>query len=148
MYNASFGFRKRPLSGFGDKAYPYSMYHAPGQNYYYMDGDFYGLGQEGEEAIVEEGAAPVEVPEEIVPETGPAGWTKAQRRSIALSAIRGGTGLLATGALIYVHRKRDIGWYCTILGSLVFGGLIAGAVSGVTGAIWNAADPIPIEEGA
>ena len=130
------------MGDLGDSGFPYTMYHAPNQNYYYMGEDWYGyeggLGQD--EALVEEGAPEaVPVTEEVVAEDG---GNKAQKRAAALHAIRAGTGILATGGLVYAHRKRGIDWYCSILASLVLGGLVSGAVTGITGAVWNAADPL------
>lgn len=136
MYNASFGLRKRPLAGLGDTGKPYHMYHAAGQNYYYTGGDWYGYDGLGQD-LVEEGAMPpIPAAEEVV------ATKKADKRAMALHAIRGGTALLATGALVYVHRQKDMDWYCSILASLVLGGAIAGAVTGVTGAVWHATDPV------
>jgi hypothetical protein len=138
------------MGDLGDGPYditkPYSIYHAPNQNYYYMGDDWYGYEGLGQDAAMVEEGVPETVPvtEEIVAEDR---GNKTQRRAAALHAIRAGTGLLATGGLIYCHRKREIDWYCSILASLVLGGLVSGAVTGVTGAVWNAADPLPEKGG-
>lgn len=136
MYDASFGLRKRPLAGLGDTGKPYHMYHAPGQNYYYTGGDWYGYDDLGQDLVEEGAVAPVPPAQEGVD------TKKARTRAIALSTIRGGTAVLAISGLLYAHRKKEIDWYCSTLASLVLGGMISGAVSGITAAVWNAADPV------
>jgi hypothetical protein len=135
------------MGALGDSGVPYTMYHAPNQNYYYMGDDWYGYDEGlGQDMTEDEALIPTFAPtdEIVVPDAE----KKAKNRALALHAIRAGTGILATGGLIYGHRKRGMDWYCSILASLVLGGLAAGAATGITGAIWNAADPLPEKGGA
>ena len=89
---------------------PARIYHAPGQMYYYQGDDWYGLEQLG------------------------AAFSE-KKQSAVVHAVRFGTGAAVTGGLIYAHRKKDIDWYCSVLASLVWGGIAAEVTARLTGYI-------------
>ena len=99
----------------GVQTRPGRMYPAPNANFYYKGDAWAGL---------------------------EAGTDSKSRRQNILTVVEAVTGLAAAGGLVYAHRKKDVGWYCSILASLMWAGIGAHTARWLAGLIWDAAAPI------